>query len=235
VDPDEFRDYYVRSGRYTAGVATSYSASMITAAGSFQELAEGFPIGRRFHSAPVIRIADAKPIQLGHVARADGAWRLYVFADRSSPTDPASKARALFEFLGSEESPLTRFTPAGAEPDAVIDLRAIFQQRHHELEIKSMPEVLLPRKGRFSLVDHEKVFCADPSRDDIFDLRAIDREQGCMVLVRPDQFVADVLPLDEHASLMEFLKGVFVDHELYAGVLNPADAVVLDGEYVSRA
>jgi phenol 2-monooxygenase len=235
VDPDEFRDYYVRSGRYTAGVATSYSASMITAAGSFQELAEGFPIGRRFHSAPVIRIADAKPIQLGHVARADGAWRLYVFADRSSPTDPASKARALFEFLGSEESPLTRFTPAGAEPDAVIDLRAIFQQRHHELEIKSMPEVLLPRKGRFSLVDHEKVFCADPSRDDIFDLRAIDREQGCMVLVRPDQFVADVLPLDEHASLMEFLKWVFVDHELYAGVLNPADAVELDGDYVSRA
>jgi len=224
VDPDEFRDYYVRSGRYTAGVATSYSPSMITSAGRFQQLAEGFPVGRRFHSAPVIRIADAKPIQLGHVARADGAWRLYVFADRSSPTDPASKARALFEFLGSEGSPLTRFTPAGAEPDAVIDLRAIFQQSHHELEIKSMPEVLLPRKGRFSLVDHEKVFCADPSRDDIFDLRAIDREQGCMVLVRPDQFVADVLPLDEHASLMEFLKEVFIDHDEFSGVASSYSA-----------
>ena len=36
----------------------------------------------RFHSAPVIRLADAKPMQLGHVARADGAWRVYVFADR---------------------------------------------------------------------------------------------------------------------------------------------------------
>ncbi|WP_245161234.1 hypothetical protein [Blastococcus sp. CT_GayMR16] len=27
----------------------------------------------RFHSAPVVRLADAKPVQLGHVARADGA------------------------------------------------------------------------------------------------------------------------------------------------------------------
>jgi phenol 2-monooxygenase len=224
VDPDEFRDYYVRSGRYTAGVATSYSPSMITTAGRFQELAEGFPVGRRFHSAPVIRIADAKPVQLGHVARADGAWRLYVFADRTPPTEPTSKARALFEFLGSAGSPLTRFTPAGAEPDSVIDLRAIFQQSHHELEIKSLPEVLLPRKGRFSLVDHEKVFCADPSSDDIFDLRAIDREQGCMVLVRPDQFVADVLPLDEDATLMQFLEEVFVDHGEFSDVASSYSA-----------
>ena len=62
---------------------------MITAEPMFQHLAEGFPVGMRFHSAPVVRLADAKPVHLGHVARADGAWRLYVFADRNDPTSEA--------------------------------------------------------------------------------------------------------------------------------------------------
>lgn len=33
----------------------------------------------RFHSAPVIRVGDAKPVQLGRAAAADGRWRRYAF------------------------------------------------------------------------------------------------------------------------------------------------------------
>jgi phenol 2-monooxygenase len=211
VDPEEFRNYFVRNGGYTAGVATSYSPSMITAAARFQHLAEGFPLGMRFHSAPVTRLADAKPMQLGHAARADGAWRLYLFADCLPPTDPASKTRALCDFLTTEESPLVRLTPAGADPDSVIDVRAIFQQGHQELETTDMPGVLLPRKGRFGIVDYEKAFCPNPETEDIFDLRGLDREAGCMILVRPDQYVANVLPLEDHSGLLDFLSRVFVN------------------------
>jgi hypothetical protein len=32
-------------------------------------------------------LADAKPVHLGHVARADGAWRIYIFGDRADPAD----------------------------------------------------------------------------------------------------------------------------------------------------
>ena len=102
IDPDEFREYFIKSGRYTAGVATRYLPSIITSAVPSQELAEGFPVGMRFHSAAVVRLADGKRIHLGHVARADGAWRLYVFADPVDPRDPASKARALCEAMESE-------------------------------------------------------------------------------------------------------------------------------------
>ncbi len=89
---------------------------MLTAEPTFQHLAEGLPVGMRFHSAPVIRLADAKPVHLGHVARADGAWRLYVFADRADPASRNSRARQLCEFLSSEASPITHFTPAGRRP-----------------------------------------------------------------------------------------------------------------------
>jgi phenol 2-monooxygenase len=208
VDPEEFQKYFVAQGRFTAGVATRYAPSMITADATYQQLAEGFELGTRFHSAPVVRLADAKPVQLGHAARADGAWRIYVFADRDG-----SAARALCEFLASAESPVARFTPAGAEPDSVIDVRAVFQQGHRDLSVDKMPSVLLPRKGRFGLIDYEKIFCPDLDAEDVFDLRGVNRETGCAVVVRPDQYVAHVLPLDGHEALGAFFAGILIDAE----------------------
>src|SRR5260370_36038768 len=93
VDPEEFQQYFVTQGRFTAGVATTYAPAMITAEAMFQHLAEGCPVGMPFHSAPVVRLADAKPVHLGHDARADGAWRLYICADRSDPPAGTSHAR----------------------------------------------------------------------------------------------------------------------------------------------
>jgi len=37
--------------------------------------------------APVVRLADAKPLELGHCAKADGRWRLIAFADAGEPFD----------------------------------------------------------------------------------------------------------------------------------------------------
>jgi phenol 2-monooxygenase (NADPH) len=204
VDPDEFQRYFIAQGRFTAGVATRYDASMITAQGEYQHLAEGFQIGTRFHSARVIRLADAKPLHLGHVHRADGAWRIYIFADRDDPTRAGSRTHELCRFLGSDASPIGRFTPAGGEPDSVIDVRAIFQQSHRRLAVDRMPSVLLPRKGKFGLIDYEKMFCPDPDADDVFELRGVNRDAGCMVIVRPDQYVSHILPLDHHEALTGF-------------------------------
>ena len=47
--------------------------------------------------------------------------------------------------------PVRRYTPAGADIDCVIDLRAVFQQDHRELAVEAMPALLLPRKGRYGL------------------------------------------------------------------------------------
>jgi len=209
VDPAELQAYFVRSGRYTAGVATHYPpATYLTAAATHQHLAKGFTIGMRFHSAPVVRLADAKPLQLGHVARADGAWRIYAFADARG-----ERMRALMEFLAdAASSPIRRFTPKDADVDSVIDVRAVFQQGHRELEVEALPPMLLPRKGRFGLIDYEKAFCPDlKNGPDIFELRGVDRAEGAMVIVRPDQYVANVLPLAAHEELAAFFGAFLVD------------------------
>ncbi|WGD48878.1 FAD-binding monooxygenase [Bradyrhizobium sp. CB1650] len=206
ADAAETQDYFVRHGRYTAGTATHYRPSIITGATSHRHLAEGFVIGKRFHSAPVIRLADAKPVHLGHAAQADGRFRIYAFSRAEDPAGAGSAVRALCNFLtDARESPIRKYTPADADIDAVIDLRAVFQQDHRDLAIEAMPALLLPRKGRYGLIDYEKMFCPDlKSGHDIFAMRGIDRKAGCMVVVRPDQYVAHVLPLGGFVELASY-------------------------------
>ena len=125
ADPAETQGYFVRSGRYTAGTATRYQPSIITGHSTHQHLAEDLIIGARFHSAPVIRLSDAKPLQLGHVVKADGRWRIFVFADKRGPV---GVIRQLCDFLAeSRESPIRQHTPPGDDVDASIDLRVVFQ------------------------------------------------------------------------------------------------------------
>lgn len=209
IDPKEFQRYFVKQGRFTAGTATHYAPSLITGAAAYQRLAEGFVVGMRFHSAPVIRLADAKPVELGHCVTADGRWRLFAFAAAEDPAEGTCRLTALLEFLyRAEDSPVLKHTPPGADLDSVIDVRAIFQQPHRDLDIGRLSPYLLPEKGRYGLRDYEKAFAPDlGGGTDIFDLRGIDRARGCMIVVRPDQYIAEVLPLDASAELAAFFDG----------------------------
>lgn len=216
VDPAEVSAYFARQGRYTAGVAARYTPaqSRLTGAATHQALATGLVVGERFHSAPVVRVGDGRPMQLGHCHTADGRWRAYLFAD-------AGEARlgALCDWLAeSPDSPLRRYG-AGDDVDAVIDVRGVLQRDLHAADSSNVPSLLAPRTGRFGLVDRHKAFV--PRSDaDIYAMRGIDRERGALVLVRPDQYVAQVLPLDAADELATFLANAFLLPGGRAGTLS---------------
>ena len=212
VDPAILQSYFIKHARYTAGTMFRYHPSSITAPPDHQHLATGFDIGMRFHSAPVIRLADALSMHLGHVIEADGRWRLFAFAGTADDGGVGGAIAALCAFLADDPaSPLRAYTPSGADIDAVIDVRAIFQHPHEALAAAHMPALLVPVKGTLGLRDYEKIFIADhKSGADIYDMRGINRAHGCMVLVRPDQHVAHILPLDAHEALSRFFAGFMI-------------------------
>jgi len=200
-NPSELEDFYVRTAEFPAGFMTEYSPSLIVAEATHQNLATGFPVGKRFKSAPVQRVCDTNPLQLGHQATADGRWRIYVFADAGAPGAPSPTTDLAAWLASAPDSPLAG-TPEGADADAWFDVKVIYQQDHTGIDIGAVPAVFKPEVGPFKLTYLEKVYGTDPKAD-IFKLRGIDRG-GAVVVVRPDQYVANVLPLTATAELAAF-------------------------------
>lgn len=211
----QLQKHFIEHGRYTAGLTVQYEPSVLTGPTDWQHLATGFIIGTRFHSAPVIRLGDGKPVHLGHTVQADGRWRVYAFADASDPYATNSPLRKLCDFLERDScSLLRRYTPEGDDLDSVIDFRAVFQCDHHSLEFEAMPELLKLQKGRYKLKDYEKMYCPDLKQgQDIFDMRGVDRNAGCLLVVRPDQYVAHILPIDGYESLANFFAGFLLPRD----------------------
>ncbi|MBW8764230.1 MAG: FAD-dependent monooxygenase [Microbacterium sp.] len=203
-DPNELATFYLGTAEFPSGFMTQYTSSMITGTDAHQDLAAGFPLGKRFKSAEVVRVGDGNVIHLGHHARADGRWRVYAFGDRDgSALDAwADAAAAVFD----------RFTPADGDVDAVFDVKAVYQRPFEELEVTSAPALFQPKTGPLRLTDWEKVYAAGPSKwteTDIFEARDLSRD-GVVVVVRPDQYVAAILPLEDVDGLAEFLGGAFL-------------------------
>lgn len=205
-DEPRFVRAFKENLEFTGGLAVKYDPSALIGHPTHQALATGQEIGRRFHSAPVVRLSDAKQMHLGHVAQADGRWRLYVFAG----ADGIERVSELCNWLeANPASPVVRHTRSDEDIDAVIDVRAVFPETFDALDYGAMPPLLKPLKGKLGLQDHEKVFCLDhKGLGDIYTMRGIDRDKGCMIVVRPDQYIAHVLPLEARQDLSAFFAGV---------------------------
>ena len=201
---------FINNLPFTCGLTIQYEPSALTGAATHQSLAPGFNIGKRFHSAPVIRLADAKPMHLGHCVEADARFRLFLFAPAGDAGGQEGAIASLCHWLEhNPASPVRRHTAPGEDLDAVIDIRVVFQQGFRTLDYAAMPTLVRPHIGRYGLCDYEKVFCADAKPgEDIFAMRGIDRTAGCMVIVRPDQYVGHVLPLTAKAELAAYFSGI---------------------------
>jgi phenol 2-monooxygenase len=203
-DPSELERFYVSTAEFPAGFMTQYPPSSIIGASDHQQLATGFPIGKRFRSALVRRVCDANDVHLGHLAAADGRWRIYVFADTAAAGVDSPVTNLAHWLTTAADSPIVSSTRAGEDVDVRFDVKVIYQQDHASVDINAVPMSFKPLRHPFALVDYNNVFACDPEQN-VFDLRGIDRG-GAIVVVRPDQYVANVLPLTATAGLAEFLR-----------------------------
>ena len=148
-----------------------------------------------------VRVSDAVPVHIGHHHRADGRFRIYAFADK----DHAALNEWAEWMLESPESPLARFTPAGADIDSVFDVKAVYQEEHQSVALETVPKLFLPSVGPFQMTDYEKVYAAI-AEEDIFELRGVSRD-GAIVVVRPDHYVSHILPLSARGELSDYFAG----------------------------
>ena len=204
-DPKYLEEFYVKTAEFPAGFMTEYQPSLIVAGTEHQDLAKGFPVGKRFKSAEVQRVCDAVVVHQGHEATADGRWRIHVYAD-AAVAGADSPTTAFAEWLHNDPtSPLVAFRREGDGEATIFDVDVTYQQPYDQVDINAVPRAFKPKVGPFELNYWERVYGAIPGND-IFEQRTISRD-GAVVVVRPDHYVAAVLPLDATTELAEFFAG----------------------------
>lgn len=147
----DFADFFIKSGRYTAGFTARYEDSMLTdEKGSRSELAKGVRVGMRFPSAQVIRFCDCKALQLLSVLKSDGRWRIVVFVG-----DIATKKAVLERLATGLEAMVRKFTKVNEERgmylDSVIEPLLVLSSRFLKVQQEDIPGFFWPKTGRWGI------------------------------------------------------------------------------------
>lgn len=177
---------------------------------STQELAPEIKLGKRIPSVKVLSQADARPWHLQERLSSNGCWRLMVFAGDVTNPSQKQKIEQLGAALGSKTSFLQRYKQAGARYDAVIEVLTVHAAPRNQVDIFDFPEVFRPY-DEIEGWDYEKIFVDDISYHEghgkLYETFGINPEKGCLVVLRPDQYVSYVGPLEDYDAVDRFFSG----------------------------
>ncbi|KAI8931943.1 hypothetical protein NX059_010844 [Plenodomus lindquistii] len=212
----QFKEYFVRSGRFTAGLGARYGDSgvVVSSAGEGRkgELAKGVDVGMRFPSAQVIRFCDCKAVQLQSVLRSVGCWRIVVFGGDVNTLQQKQKLDELAKHL----EPLTRrFTPQGRDIDSVVEPILLLHGSFTEVEQEQIPDYFWPVSGKWGIRDLHKTYIDDShynaGHGHAYEAYGVDPSVGAVIIVRPDQYVSKITALDDFNGIEAFFEGCLLE------------------------
>ncbi|KAF2138052.1 uncharacterized protein K452DRAFT_321418 [Aplosporella prunicola CBS 121167] len=224
VSMEEFKAAFLKGHMFTTGLTVDYGGSMLVAkqgetnvkAGK-QHLAANVPLGMRFPSFKVMNQADSRPWHFQERLPSDGRWRIILFAGNIS--SPAQKER-VEKFCAALDKPssfLHRFTPASEPIDSVIEILTVHSAKRYETELlRDFPEILHPFSETRGWA-YDKVYVDDESYHEghgqAYKNYGVNAERGCVVALRPDQYVGWVGELEDVADLEGFFGGVLLERK----------------------
>ncbi|KAF2278824.1 uncharacterized protein EI97DRAFT_413707 [Westerdykella ornata] len=230
VSMSEFKEAFVKGNLFATGLSVDYGASMLVAKDGDaadqgdgtkvsttnptkvvcrQDLATNIRLGMRFPSFKVLNHADARPWHFQTKLKSDGRFRLIVFAGNVLSPVQKSRLDGFCKFLDSSSF----IRPHLHKHIAILTLHS---SKRMETELqRDFPEVLHPFDAHTGW-DYDSVFVDDESyhegHGEAYKGYGVDKETGCVVITRPDQYVGFIGSLDEdgRAGVEEYFKGVFV-------------------------
>ncbi|PLW21455.1 hypothetical protein PCANC_04976 [Puccinia coronata f. sp. avenae] len=214
ISLEEFQTTVLKGNIFSSGTSVDYPSSMLVSKHGKQrmtsELASKLAIGPRLYSRQVVGVADAKPYMLGDLACADGRWKVLIFAgDVAQYSGCRLRLEKLCRFLADDPaSPITKYTPKNADLDSHLNVLTVLASPRVKLECEDFHEILRPKLGNHAFQSYKKIFTDDESyhrgHGKIYENYGISPKVGCMVVVRPDQYVSLVTEITDHAGLASF-------------------------------
>ncbi|KAL6710923.1 hypothetical protein ACN47E_006798 [Coniothyrium glycines] len=228
VDMEEFKQAFLKGNLFASGLSVDYGTSMLVAKPGKaadqgdgtdvsskrkivgkQELATNIPLGMRFPDYKVLNQSDARPWHFQERLRSDGRFRIIVFAGNVLAQAQATRLKAFCQRL--ETSAL--LSPYLHKNIAML---TVHSAKRHDVELlRDFPAVLHPFDEKLGW-DYDSVYVDDVSYHegfgDAYRGYGVDKETGCVVVTRPDQYVGYIDTVDEEgfAGVEAYFQGILV-------------------------
>ncbi|KAK7042192.1 3-propionate hydroxylase [Favolaschia claudopus] len=218
VSMEEFQSLWIRMGKWTSGTGVVYPPSLIVAESSTQKstLAKNIIIGSHFESHMVVCYADAHATHFADRLVADGRWRLIIFSGDLGDLNQQSRFNNLCDQLtNADASPIKRYTPPTANLNSVIEVLTLTSSPRKALRYSAFPEITRPFVGKHRYPTYDQIFSDEVSYLDggggAYMGYGVERDgPGCVVVVRPDQHVAEVTGFEDCIDVLARFFGGFM-------------------------
>jgi len=180
---------------------------------SEQSLASKIEVGKRIPSVKVLNQSDARPSHFQELLKSNGRWRVVIFPGDIQNARQRDRLNKLGQQLANANSFLKRFTPAGARYDSVIELLAVHSAPRRVVTVFDFPEAFRPYE-ELDGWDYWKIFVDDESYHEgygrIYENFGIDTQEGCAVIIRPDQYISYVGRMDAYEEVDRFFSAFMI-------------------------
>ncbi|KAK6948124.1 hypothetical protein Daesc_009888 [Daldinia eschscholtzii] len=231
VSMEEFKKAFVKGNLFASGLIVNYGPSSLvsqavdeskgvmsdttptigsTNAFAKQSLAKGLPIGMRFNSFKVVNQSDARPWHFQEKLKSTGQFRIVVFAGNILNPSQKKRVEDFCEALGAPNSFYRTSATSSPPLDNPIEVLTIHSAKRVETNLMDFPEILHPYNSHTGW-DYDKVFVDDVSYHEdtgkAYEGYGVDKERGCIVVARPDQYVGWVGDLEDFNDLQKYFEG----------------------------
>jgi phenol 2-monooxygenase len=227
----EFKRAFEKGNEFASGLSVDYEKSLLVAkpeetndtclndnanSANKADLANinNVKLGTRFPSFQVLNQADARPWPFQHWLKSDGRFRIILFAGNFLSQTQRERVNTFCASLTAKGSFLQRVTPSGHPIDSIIEILTLHSAPRTQVEFFDFPDVLHPFDEERGW-DYNKVFVDDASYHEgdgkAYEGYAVDKEKGCVVVVRPDGYVAYMGEIEDGEALESYFGGVLLD------------------------
>lgn len=234
ISMQDFEVYFNRQKMFAAGFAVDYRANMLNTEPASalddgrskesnvngsqqmrqvygkQNLATNVPLGQRFPSFKVVNHSDARSWHLGKWLKSDGRFRILIFAGDVSNLQ---QMKHLHDFALSISSPKSVLRRCRKDIYALIDILTIHSTPRDKVELSDFPELLHPFDAQNGWT-YDKIFIdMKPyygEHGQAYQNYGIDKESGCVIIVRPDQYVSWIGDLKDVQDVQNYFENIFI-------------------------
>ncbi|KAI2602379.1 FAD binding domain protein [Hypoxylon sp. NC1633] len=200
----EFLSAYLAGVRFTTGIGIQYPTSLVVRNEAPQSisnpLATKLAQGMRLPDFQMVNQSDGVPVRVYHRFTCDGRFRVLVFAGAISQEGRFSRLAQLGDWFATH-----------LPPSSGMEIVTIHSAKRVDVELMDLHPVFRPWDDEEGW-NYWTVYVDDESYHDghghVYERCGIDKDEGCLVVLRPDGYISLMCALQEMSELADFFEGL---------------------------